>query len=206
MKPLHTNGGYDVYATRSEAPPNPSGKIESEGESRDLWISEYQTTFAISGSTAQSARTRSYFARSLTQPSITVACQFPNQELMGKFVEFVRTTHLNMESSSILSIYAQQPDLPQGASYRGNRKTKYGYQDNSHRSIQAKGYIKEIKRSYQKGVNAPELTFDFVVKRIITPTDWADLPVTIRRLKSWHSIIETTQKASGFVEDPDQFL
>jgi hypothetical protein len=200
---LASQRGYDVLATNLEETVKSNATLRYNAETVKLWVYEFETSFSLAGSTAQSARTRSYFAHNLNQPSIIVRCQFPNQELMSTMVEFVRKTQLGMESTTVLEVLAKQ-----SANVVVERNNKYGYNKTAHQSISAKGYIKSVRRVHEKFVNAPELEFSFIVENMINPTLWADTNTVIRRLKSWHTIIEEARKKEGFIADtaPDSSI
>lgn len=189
-----TSGGYDYTATAKRPDPaRPNGWLMYNGEEIALWVFDVTTGFAMAGSTAQSARTRTMFAHNFQQPAIGVSVQLPSQKHLGDLAEFVRKTHLGMESNTRLEIIAGWP-------------TKSQNMKGPHENIAAEGYVKMIPREHMKQVWAPELTFQFVVEKMISPSSWSDSPVTMRNLKSWHDIIEgimANSKDRAFVDDPD---
>jgi hypothetical protein len=189
-----THQGYDYYAYhKRKDPPKPNGWLRYNGDELPLWVFDVTTDFAMAGTTAQSRRTRTFFAHNFQQPAISVSVQLPSQAHLGKLAEFVRTTHLGMDSNTRLEIIAGWPTTSQ------NMK-------GPHQNIVAEGYVKTIPREHMKQVWAPELTFQFIVEKMISPAGWADSPVTVRRLKSWHDIVAgimANSKGRAFVDDPD---
>jgi hypothetical protein len=194
--------GYDSNAVSpsiraDKEPPRPNGWLTYGKHEVPLWVFDVATSFAMSGSTAQSPQTRTYFARNFTQGTITVSVQLPTQVHLGRLTEFVRRTHRGMQSSTMLEIVGGGPS----GNFR--RRLKYG---GPSFNIAAEGYIRSIPREHMRFVYSPELAFEFVVERLIAPSSWADTPVNIRRLKSWHDIVEGVlkhDKNAGFEGDPD---
>ncbi len=199
IKVKETKKGYDVIAVDHKSTPKPNGYIHYNGKEIKLWIFDVQTSFGMSGSTSQSARTRTFFAHNYNQPAISVSAQFPGQKEMAKFVEFVRRTHLGMESTVSLEIISGRPN-----GSKGHNRNKYGYKSHPHQNIVAKGYIKSVKRIHEAHVTAPELTFDFIVAKMEQPTQWADSRYRIQRFTSWHAIVDKLHGFNGTgVADPD---
>jgi hypothetical protein len=197
-----TDQGYDYTYRRDDPnyrpnrpdPDKPNGWLMFNGQEVPLWVFNVTTDFAMSGNTAQSARTRSFFAHNFQQPSIGVSVQLPSQRHLGDLAEFVRLTHRGMDSNTKLEIIGVKT-----AYGNGNMK-------GPHQNVAAEGYVKTIQREHMKQVWAPELTFQFVVEKMISPSEWADSLPTIRKLKSWHDIVESimaNSKGKAFVADPD---
>ena len=200
-----TNLGYDVTYGRGsarEATPRDSGrttrnngKLIFRGQVAQLWINDVRTGFSISGSTAQSYRTRSYFAHHLVQPVISVQSQFPNQQKYADTIELIRFNHTTFDSSMTLLVDGHYLNYDVGNNQRG-----------SHGGFSVEGYVKSVKRGHRRHEYAPSLAFDFVIERVIVGPNgnpaWADDTVTIRRLKDWNQIIQD-KKQSGFQVDPD---
>jgi hypothetical protein len=190
--------GYDTTAVVDRDPPRPNGWLTYGKHEVPLWVFDVTTGFSMNGSTAQSPQTRTFFAKNFVMGPISVACQMPTQVHLGRLTEFVRRTHRGMQSSVKLEIIAGRPPGKFG------RRLKYG--SGRHRNIAAEGYIRSIPREHMRHVYSPEITFDFVVERMIAPSAWADTPVTVRRLKSWHDIVEGVlkhDKNASFEGDPD---
>jgi hypothetical protein len=186
--------GYDSNATKKKAL-RPNAQLTFGQEKVNLWVYEVTTGWKMAGSTAQSSLTRTFFAHNFQQPSFTIACQFPSQQHMALVADFVRKAHKALESSMILEISSASP-VP-----NGNRRLK-----GVSKAIRAEGYVASFSRVHERHVYAPDVTFDFVVERIDSPGDWADSTVTIRRLKSWHDIVQGVMAHdpnAGFTDDPD---
>lgn len=191
------NKGYDSRATKRDAV-KPNGVLELLNGGPDsrvnLWVAEVSTGWGMTGSAAQSSRTRTFFAHNWQQPSFTVVCQFPSQQHMALAAQLVRRSHKGLDSSLLLEIYSASPVN------EGNRKLK-GVSE----PIRAEGHVKSFARVHERHVYAPDVTFDFVIERLDSPNAWRDTPITVRRLKSWHDILEgvmTHDPDSGFVDEP----
>ena len=186
--------GYDTNATQQPGR-KPNGWLTYDGDEVKLWVYDVSTGWSMGGGAEQSSRTRTYFARNFQQPSFRVASQFPSQQHMAMVAQLVRRSHKGLDSSLLLEITSGSPVEV------GNRKLK-GVSE----PIRAEGYIRSFPRVHERHIYAPEVTFDFVIERIDSPTAWKDSAVKTRRLKSWHDIIEGVMKHdpnAGFVADPD---
>lgn len=184
--------GYDTNATQVVGR-RPNGWLTYRGQEVPIWVQEVGTGFGMSGSTAQSSRTRTFFAHNFEAMTISVNCQFPSQQHMADAAELVRLSHLGLESAVFLEILGKRGPT--------SRKLKGASQN-----IAAEGYVENFPREHMQQVYAPEVSFNFTVERIISPRAWADSPVTIRRLKSWHDIVEgimAHDPNAGFASDPD---
>lgn len=194
MPIVSTKTGYDNKAIKKPSV-RPNGQLTFGKEKVNLWIYEVSTGFAMSGTTAQSSRTRSFFAHNFQQPSFTISCQFPSQQHMALAAELVRKSHKALESSLLLQILSRSPV---GAS---NRKLKGVSQP-----LSVEGYVQTFPRVHERHVYAPDVNFTFVVEKINNPGGWGDSSATVRRLKSWHDIIEgimAHDPNAGFTNDDD---
>jgi hypothetical protein len=165
------------------------------GNTVSMYVFDVSIDFGLSGSTAQSSGTRSFFPRNLTQPSIHIAVQCPTQRHMAELAEFVRMTQKNMWEPVTLEIKQRNKTL-----YRNVGRRLKG----THSPIKATGYVKSIPREHNANEASPEVTFDFLVEQLLSP--WVDELAPVRRLKTWHDIIEGVLKNdtnAGFVDDPD---
>lgn len=197
-----TGAGYDVNATRKDLPHHHNGRLYlgnfDSGDGVNLYVHEVQTGFALGGSTAQSASTRSFFARNFIQPEFNVLCQSPNQSHYGQVVEFIR-------ASQKLAIAGTEANLE---IYTANRlgvnagSDTYKRVKGDHQPIKATGYVKQVPRQHEHFVYAPEYTFSFVVAKMISPSGWADQLLPPRMMMTWHEIITTIMKGE-YIGDPD---
>lgn len=197
-----TDKGYDVNATRKNLPPHHNGRLYlgnfDSGDGVNLYVYEVQTGFSLGGSTAQSASTRSFFARNFVQPAFNVLCQSPNQSHYGQVVEFIRASHklaiTGVESN--LEIYNANR---LGASSGTNQ---YGRIKGDHQPIKATGYVSQIPRTHERFMYAPDYTFSFVVAKMISPSAWSDQLITPEQMMTWHDIITKIMK-NEYITDPD---
>lgn len=191
-----TKRGYDIQALPDRDPPRPNGWLTFGKKEIKMWVFDVTAGFAMSGTTAQSSHTRTFFPRNFVQPAFTISVQCPTQRHAGDLAEFIRDTQRSLRSSTRLEIVAGWPKGNHGKKLKG-----------PHSNIAAEGYIKSVQRESMAFNYSPEVSFDFVIERMIAPGAWADSPVTIRRLKSWHDIVEGILKNdtnAGFQTDPDQ--
>jgi hypothetical protein len=193
---LPTNTGYDVTATRKvfhggrKNPPRPNGYLDFHGTKCYLWVDQLMADFAMNIQRAQSYRTRTAFPRNFVQPSFTVRCQCANQRIYADTVEFIRTTQTHLESATTLTVVNV-------ATYKGHRKLR-----GRHRGNSAEGYVRAVRREYGRFINAPTLSFDFVVERHLSPSGWDDGEnLSPKVLPTWKEVIE--QGKRGFALDPD---
>lgn len=207
MPTTTTRKGYDVAAitaANKRLLGKANGWLSYGGDEVPLWVQEVTTGWSMSGSTAQSSRTRSFFPRNFQQPSFTISCQFPSQREYADVAQFVRRTHKGLESATFLEILGVRtgPIIQSGRrSGKPSRRLKGPSQN-----IAAEGYVDHISRTHEQGVYSPEQNFNFVIERIISPGAWADKMVTIRKLKSWHDIVQSVMAHdpnAGFTSDPD---
>jgi hypothetical protein len=191
-KSQNIKSGYDINATKRKSPGGRNVFLTLGSDNIGLWVYEIQTAFALGGSTAQSYRTRTFFARNFVQPKLTIMTQAPNQEEYGRVVEFIHKSQHEALNNKTTKLQVVKGGIPNVApAMKGVR-----------RSIQALGYITTIKRRHERFLPAPEYSFEFVVSRTLVPQNWADDPVAIRQLKSWQEVFEGLD-TEGFVENPD---
>lgn len=193
---LPTNTGYDNRATRQifrggkDAPPRPNGYLSFHGHKCYLWVEELNTDFAMNIQRAQSYRTRTAFPRNFVQPVFNVRCQCANQRIYGDTTEFIRDAQTHLES-------AMQLYVVNVATYKGHRKLRGRHSGNA-----AEGYVRAVRREYGRFINAPTLSFDFVVERHLAPAGWDDGGnIRPKVLPTWKEVIE--QGKRGFALDPD---
>lgn len=191
-KSQNIEAGYDINAARRKLPGGHNVYLTLDSTWVALWVYEIQTAFALGGSTAQSYRTRTFFARNFVQPKFTIMAQAPNQEEYGRVVEFIHKSQHEALNNRTTKLQVVKGGIPNVApAMKGVR-----------RSIQALGYITTIQRRHERFMPAPEFSFEFVVSKMLVPQNWADDPVTIRQLKSWQEVFEGLDSA-GFVDNPD---
>ena len=191
MGRINTTSGYDPFAGRMQGTPKGhNARLRTEynskanGEVR-LWVQDVQTGFALNGSDGQSQDTRSYFPRNRIQQSIVVSCQFPNQTLYADALEWIHERQRDKSTSLSLWIFARKMPV------KGKGEDIHAY-----------GYIKNVMRKHERFVYAPELNFEFLVKRLAAPSGWRDSQETVKMtsLPSWKDVIE---KYQTFRDDPD---
>jgi hypothetical protein len=181
-----TNQGYDTFALKQPSPPGVNGYLVGLDNQREvsLWVTEVSTAFAMSGSTGQSYRTRSFFPHNMEQTKFTITSQFPNQETYANAIEFIRKYQVKFTSSMRLQV------ISRGIDHNGNLK-------GSHNDLDVEGYVGSVKRIHERFVYAPTLQFEFISERILLPKAWADGKIKIKLLKTWKEIIE--DKKPGFI-------
>lgn len=171
--------GYDASARRDQDPRGDNGSLTFGGVSKKLWVNEVQTGFGLAGRGVNSYRTRSFFAKNFQQVSLVVSCEFPDQQRYAEVIEFIRHAQVGFGSSTRLEILNRYkgPDVHQN-------------QKGPSQSIVAEGYVKAVTRSHERFVQAPRLSFEFTVERMILPVAWADDgEEKIAHLKSWKDVL-----------------
>lgn len=183
----NTNRGYDVNAVAPSNGVGHNATLEWGNTSMKLFVQEFSADFAISGSTSQSASTRSFYPRNIRQPSFVISCQTHNQNEYAKIVEFIRQAQKSIVSSFTINIIPRKT----GVKGLGER-------------FSAEGYIKSVARTHEQFVYAPEIIFEFIVEKQIAPTAWADdsPSQTPQKIQSWKDII--TRRRIDFIDDPDR--
>lgn len=186
--------GYDVIRSNGDRR-GPNGFLEFNGITVPLWVYEVETSFALSGQTAQSAKTRTFFPHNMVQQQLAIRCQAPSQAIYGETVEFVRKTQRGFSHLTTLGVY--------GRGYNAGSRLK-----GSHQPIHADGYFPRIPRVHQRHVYAPEFAFDFVVAETYSPAKWGEKRIDkIRKLQSWEQIVAgimAHDSNAGFTNDPDR--
>ncbi len=189
-EPYRDNKGHKV--TRNHLIPHANGRLSQINSTSTpivpLWVYEYETGFSLSGITGQSYKTRSFFPRNRIQQSVAVSCQFPDQKSYGDAIEWIRQQQKTRSSAILLQIIGRTVPVK-------GRNTSFA----------AEGYVKSVQRQHQRFVYAPELRFDFLVERTLSPSNWADSLTTEelkgpRSLPDWKTVIE---KQGVFRRQPD---
>jgi hypothetical protein len=193
------------WATRPNFPPDNKGESRNgsnaflengRGERVYMWVNEVTANFALSGTTAQSAKRRSFYPHNLAQPSITVGGQTPNTYEYNRLSAFIRDGHLKQvagkgddEGVFALRVYA------------GGKNTTRDIQRGRRKQISVDGYIQNAAAGATRFINAPPFQFTFIITRAYKFLSLDDDPVAQFRLKQILDLLEEQK-----VEDKGLFI
>lgn len=162
------------------------------GPSVNLWVNNVEIDFGLSGTTAQSAKIRSFFAHNSNPPIFTVQCQAPNQYVYGKTIEFMRSSQRGFSDLAYLHI--------RGGGNKANNSTR-----GPHKDLSAEGYVETVARRHdnqQRG--AQTFTFSFVTAFMHQP--WVDTAYDPPPILTWKDVVEkiiANDPNAGFAANPD---
>jgi hypothetical protein len=191
------NAGYDALSSGEGLPSGSNASLRfvgKAGEPLPLYVFDVTASFGLTGTTAQSRKTRSFFPHNSNPPQILVSCQAPNQYYYGWACEFIRE-HQQTLQEAYLSI-PPKGIAPANYHHRGKHQSLSGY-----------GYVQTIRRRHERFVPAPEFTFTFVISKFESKR-FNDHAVPAKQMMSWKDIIEAMQArdakiAYGEVKRPD---
>jgi hypothetical protein len=188
--------GNDAVGWGTKPAPRPNARLyfpwsSGSGPHIELWVTDVTVDFGLSGTTAQSAKQRSFFARNSIPPAFTVACQAPNQYIYGQTQEFFRSSQRGFSDLAYLHIKA--------GGIKANNSTK-----GVHQNIGVEGYVQATRRRHERFVNAPAFTFGFVTAFMHAPfTDTIYAPQAILTWKDVVEKIRANDPNAGFAVNPD---
>jgi hypothetical protein len=129
-----TNKGYDYTITSKRPdPPKPNGWLMYKVMSFGLWVFDVTTGFSMAGTTAQSARTRTFFATQLP------AAFYRRQRSIPSQAHLETSLSLYVQRISVWTLTLGWRSLPAG---RQEQNMK-----GPHENIAAEGYVKTILAS-----------------------------------------------------------
>lgn len=222
-----TNQGYYTtlpYSKHSE--PNDkryTALLEFNNNQLYLWVHDISMSFQLGGATAQSHHYRTFYARNLTQPSVTITGQTHSQEQYAEIAEFIRaaqsfalkpqdinglgnTMSLTIPSGGTLT---NTKNLPRGRVNKttiGARSITSTDTHHAHEGHHFRGHIKNIQRKADRWINAPEFTFEFIVVTAyqgVFSAYFDDPSVTKARLAMYMQIPDQATRNVTWVVDPD---
>lgn len=167
-----------------------------------LWIYQMGIDFALSGSTAQSQMTRSFFPRNFSQPTVTFRGQCFDQQNYRELGEFVRRQQIqHVGTGKVMGVTIPRAGNSIAGKQRGPRD-----------GFSAEGYVLTMQTGGTFGEFAPEYELPFVISRNRSGIGgWEPHPGSYKslRLKTWAEIFKAMEKNQGgegtsFVTDPDQ--
>lgn len=198
-----TKQGYDINHGRATRAIKPNAYIldmrpkksfinpattAAEKKGKPLWVYDLRTNFSLVGATAQSVRTRSFFAHNMAQPSLSLDCQFEDQGIYADTVEYIRSNHWDLSSLMRLYIQPNNTGVATGDRMRG-----------SHGAIYVEGYVKSVRRSHKRFEYAPEMSFDFVISNVLQGPGgyWKGEPATVTKMATWNALIRGKKFEEG---------
>lgn len=177
------NTGYDVTSSGDTFPAQSNASLRFVGKAGSplpLYVFDVVASFGLTGTTAQSRTTRSFFPHNSNPPQIAISCQSPNQYYYGWACEFIRE-HQQTLQEAYLSI------PPNGTAHADYHHRGY------HGSLSGYGYVQTIRRRHERFVVAPEFTFTFIVSKFESDR-FNDHAVSAKRMKTWNDIIKELEK------------
>jgi hypothetical protein len=139
-----------------------------------LFINKVSIDFSISGSTAQSQRTRDFYPHHFVLPGFQIQGQCYDQHSYGALCEFVHAAQhrgLSNDPNYLIQLYIEGDVYPRIRGRRNNGVgVTYGYRfhpnqiiKGQHEHIICHGYIMSMDRVHQTGVFAPSWQTSFMV-------------------------------------------
>jgi hypothetical protein len=173
-----------------------------------IWIDEMTTDFALSGTTAQSAAKRDFYPRNFNQPSYGFHGQTFSETHYGQLGEWIRKAQLDcVFRYGLMQIFLPASGATHvwvGPDGREHKREITRNQRGRRPAIWLEGYIANIQRAHEVGVQAPEYDFGFIVSRSIAGPI-TEAPVSPNVLpRNWDSFIK--RDATGFITNPDDVL
>lgn len=160
-----------------------------------LWVNNVQSTFGISGQTAQSRMRRTFFPHNLAQTNYQVTGQCPSQAEYGRLTEFVRYAQVStLTSETLMRLLIPASGIVATRNLKGRRK-----------GVDLIGYVTDMPREHERHVMAPNYTFEFTISRSLGDL-FQDEAVKVAYIKSWNDIFENPHFQAQFIEDPDRTL
>lgn len=189
--------------------------VDQLGSSVDLWITEFDTSFAMGGSTGQSRYHRQFFPRNFTEPIVTVTGRVANTYEYNRLSAFVRRSHYyslradefaadqkqtqgkvsgrHMDSGSAIptvTLILRGGGIPAAYNAKG-----------VHKPWVVDGYIKSMPAGAKHHDPAPEFKFEFIISQSqyvpATTGIYEDHLVVGSQLLSWMDVFEKNRFRDG---------
>jgi hypothetical protein len=160
-----------------------------------LFITEYHTSFSLSGTTGQSQMVRDFYPRNFVQPDFVLTGQSPNQHYYNRLGEFIRY----FQRKSVTTADPGRLVVPDGGASPVGRNPSVSMRG-LNKGFVAEGYVEDIERGGEQGQFAPDWSFEFKVSVMRTGLYHED-HVEIHQLKSWAEIFRDEKHA--WETDPD---
>lgn len=218
--------GRGVY--RKNADPRENGAngrmTNQKGEEIDFFIEEIESSFSMTGSTAQSRNVREFMPHNIVQPVIKVTGIAPSNFEYNRMAGFVRASQyfavnygedtrevlttsgkkVRTETVRLWIKNGQAPKVWNGSKTKGGEGGAEGrHVKGVHVPWQVEGYIKSMRAGGERFNYAPKFEFEFYVAQSIFKQGdtnmgmWEDTRVYGAELKPWLDWIGTTGMVEG---------
>lgn len=160
--------------------------IDQQGDYINLWVEEFETSFELQGSYAQSRDVRRFYPRSFGQPIILMSGRVANTTEYNRLASFIRTTQIGALHSGnggppTVGL-ALRGRSPWGGSAGRNAK-------GSNTPWYVEGLIKRVEAGAVAHNIAPEFNLEFQVAASGSGI-YNDSLVTGREIMSWTDVLE----------------
>lgn len=132
------------------------------GQRVGLWVNQVESSFELAGQTAQGPVQRDFYAHNLTQPSITIGGQTPNNYEYNRLADFIRHSQLDALGLGPAPAYVLKLFVSAGRAAIPKRPTMRG----PHGEINADGFVDTAAKGGLRFVTAHDYTFQFVVTNV----------------------------------------
>jgi hypothetical protein len=187
----------------------------------DVWfyVDDFEANFEVTGSTAQSKKTRQFYPHNMAQPSVTVTGVAPSNHFYNELASFVRAAQYYSVSGRELrmaGLTTQDYRTMTGPSgkpiYRPTmqfnlyaRNQKSAPHNKLHLSWKLEGYVKNIRAGGEKANVAPTFTFEFIIAEVSGHEKhlFDDDLVRGRAILSWMDVFKSAG-GKGWIQNPEQ--
>lgn len=182
-----------------------------------FWVDDFEANFEITGSTAQSKRTRQFYPHNLAQPSVTVTGVAPSNRFFNDIASFVRAAQSYSTAGRELRMagltandYRTMIGPDSKPIYRPTmrlnlyaRHQKNAAHNKLHLSWNLEGYVKTIRAGGEKENFAPTFTFEFIIAEVVGHEKhlFDDDLVRGREILSWMDVFKSMGR-KGWIQDP----
>lgn len=219
------NQGQGVY--RKNADPKDheaNGRMTNQrGEEIDFYIEEIESSFQMTGSTAQSRNVRQFMPHNIVQPVIKVTGRAPSNFEYNRLAGFVRAAqyfavNYGEDTREVLTTSGKKvktetvrlwikngktPHVWNGQKAAGEDGAQGRHVKGIHVPWQVEGYIKSMRAGGERFNYAPKFEFEFYVAQSIFKQGdsnmgmWEDTRVYGAELKPWLDWIGKTGMVEG---------
>jgi hypothetical protein len=170
--------------------------VNQIGQDIWFWVDDFEADFEITGSTAQSRRTRQFYPHNMAQPSVVISGVAPSNLFYNELANFVR-------AAQYYSVTRAAAD-PTMTFYMYTRHQHNAPARRRHLGWTLKGYVKNMRAGGEKEKFAYPFQFEFIIASVETHggnTLFDDDLVTGRKILSWMDVFKSAG-SKGWVKDP----
>jgi hypothetical protein len=188
-----------------------------------LFVNDLKIDLGISGTTAQSQKTRDFYPHNITIPSFTIQGQCYSTAHYGALTEYI-----HMSQHNALINHSGTPDLvqfylarsigtvPEGGRTDGRKVTleinnekpiPHAYNQNivgGHGKIMCLGYIDTISRSHQAGNHRPTWTAHFIVVQMLRSPLFTESEAFEKPTQTWLAMLHGTKSQNWLTKQNEK--